>query len=106
MNLKKKGNMFTHWLRRAKLRIHVCRLILSRPHCVVLYFSEDDMTSLIVNDHITSPGISMSHVGCMEHQACRVIKDVAGMINETDLICARAEFDVAVRESMNMPEPE
>lgn len=74
----------------------IWRILFRKNAFLVVYFSKDDLVNIIVNDRLSSSEIDISYCGCMEHHALRVIKEAGNMIDETELICEKASFDIDV----------
>lgn len=83
-----------------KLKI-VYSILFKRNHMVIIYFTLDDLEGLILDDRLYSDEITLQFAGCMQHQGLRVIKEAAASIDDTDIICDKAMFEVEAVELLN-----
>lgn len=65
-------------------------------HLIAIYFTGQDLEDLITDNELKSEGINISFAGCMEHHGLKVVKEVAAMVDDVDIICCKAEFEVEV----------
>lgn len=92
LKLKKKFKLFI-------TRFRVCWKILTNKHVVVIYLTRNDFVELVKDNSISST-THISYLGMLEFQALKTIKETANKINEVDLICNKANFEVEVEESL------
>ena len=89
-------------VRRVYLRIKVaCKIVFKQKCGVVIYLSEQELISLVTKNDLTGEEVKISYYGCMEHQALKAIKSVGDMIDDIEIICNKAEFDVFVEDNIN-----
>lgn len=97
MKYKRKRNRLQRFLLRLQIAI---RVAFYEKHVLVIYLKRQDIIDLIVEDKIKQ-SVSFSYAGMLEHQAARVLKTTGEWMNDVEIICSKAEFDVNAEEIIN-----
>ena len=96
MKIRKSSGRFHRFFLRLKCAY---RLLFKEKHGVCIYITTQQLTEFIIDGECFDY-ISMSYFGMMEYQSAQVIKFTAQQIDDTEIICAKAEFEVYVHEQL------
>ena len=89
-------------LKRFWLRLRIAlKLLFSSKHGVVIYITDRQMEKIVLSKYIGSTNIS--YYGMREYQSMEVVKQIADIMDEVDIICGRAEFQAEVIEREKLP---
>lgn len=87
-------------IKRFLFRMKIAWKVLHERHCLCISINEGQLTDLISDNKIEGP-VKMKYFGLMEHQCYQVIKHCADQIDETEIICMKANFEALVYEQLD-----
>ncbi len=76
------------------------RIVIAKKRFVIITVERDAIVDVLLDDKVNDKkSIVYEYVKMREHHAARIIKEVARRLDDIDIICSKAEFDIEFERS-------